>query len=251
MKIEGLKTIVTGGASGLGAATVRLLTAAGAIVAIFDVDDETGPALSDETGAIFFNVDVMDEQRIIDAMDMFADEDPARILVNCVGIAPDLLLTRREGPHRSDVFKRVLDVNVTGTFLTCAHFASRLRDVDRIGEEKGVIINTSSIAAFDGQVGHVAYSASKAAVAGMTLPMARDLARFHTRVMCIAPGVFDTPMLEDVHGISKKAMPSQIPHPERLGHPKEFAALTSHIIENPMLNGETIRLDGALRLGAH
>ena len=251
MDIEGLKIIVTGGASGLGAATVRLLAARGASVAIFDIDEDAGRRVAEETGAVFMATDVSDENAVIRSTESFGKDRPARALINCAGIAPDMLLTRRERVHRLAAFERTMAINTTGTFLTCAYFATALRDVDRIGEETGVIINTSSIAAFDGQSGHVAYAASKGAINSMTLPMARDLARFHIRVMCIAPGVFDTPMMNDIPNPHGNPFGSQVPHPERLGSPDEFASLAAHVIENPMLNGEIIRLDGALRLGPH
>ncbi len=250
MDISGLSAMITGGASGLGQAVAVCLADAGAHVTIVDVEADAGERVAEEIGCIFVRANVTSEPEVDRAFDQAeAAYGPTRILINCAGIAPCLHLTRSEGAHRLDAFRYTMDVNVSGTFLTCSRFAHRLRGAEALGEETGVIINTSSIVAYDGHVGHAAYAASKAAVAGMTLPMARELAAMCIRVVCIAPGMFDTPMLENLPGRDRVPIATQVPHPARLGRPEEFAGLVKHIIENPMMNGEVVRVDGAFRLG--
>ncbi len=246
MKISGRKAIVTGGASGLGAATVKALLSEGMTVAIFDLDKEKGAQLADELGAAFYRLDVTDEKAVIEAMDDFRGDGNLHVLVNCAGIAPEIPMFTYEGPHRLDVFERTQAVNSTGTFITCLQFAYRAgADTE---EEAGIIINTSSIAAQDGQMQHVAYAASKGAVEAMTLPMARNLASKRIRVVSIAPGLFEASMAEFSHITRKDNLGQAAPHPARLGDAEEFAALAMHIIDNPMVNGTTLRIDGALRL---
>jgi NAD(P)-dependent dehydrogenase (short-subunit alcohol dehydrogenase family) len=250
MKISGQTAIVTGGASGLGKACVEMLIKQGATVFIADIAESLGNRTAQTTGASFIRTDVRREDEVEALMNTIRNSaGVARILINCVGIAPSLLLTRREGPHSAEAFRMTLEANVVGTFLPVVHFAHQLREADPADGEVGVVVMTSSIAAYDGQVGQVAYAASKGAVNAMTLPMARDLARLKIRVATIAPGPFATPMMDGIPNSSGIPLGSQTPHPERLGIPTEFAALAAHIVENPMLNGEVIRLDGALRLG--
>lgn len=252
MRISGQTAVITGGASGLGRACAEIMVAQGARVFIADIAEDAGGAVSSELGVTFVRTDVTNEDEV-DRLFKNAGRggEHLRILINCAGIAPDLLVSRREGPHSIDAFRQTLETNVTGTFLPVSRFAHRLRSADPVDGDVGVVIMTSSIAAFDGQVGHAAYSASKGAIAAMTLPIARDLARLQIRVMTIAPGPFDTEMMSGIPNPSGNELGSQTPHPARLGQPEEFAALAAHIISNPMLNGEVIRLDGALRLGAH
>lgn len=250
MRISDQTAIVTGGASGLGKACVEMLQGKGAKVFIADIDEKLGEEAAYSTGSTFVRTDVRKEIDVEHLLDVAGKAGkPARILINCAGFAPDLLLSRSEGPLSLDAFQHTLETNVTGTFLPVLKFAHRLRSVDPLDGDVGVVVMTSSIAAFDGQVGHVAYSASKGAIAAMTLPMARDLARLQIRVMTIAPGPFATPMMADVPNSSGHPLGSQVPHPARLGVPEEFAVLVEHIIANPFLNGDVIRLDGAMRLG--
>ncbi|MEG3181273.1 SDR family NAD(P)-dependent oxidoreductase [Sphingomonas sp. LT1P40] len=252
MKIDGMSAIVTGGASGLGAATASMLREQGAKVAIIDQDVERGEVFARSIGALFLQADVSDEVETNRAFDKIAREiGIARILVCCAGIAPNVATLREERPHPLDAFRRTVEVNLTGTFMCASRFAHRLRKLAVSDEDKGVIIPIASIAAFDGQPGQVAYAASKSALVGMTLPLARDLAVEHIRVVTIAPGIFDTPMLSTVPTLSRDLLGDQVPHPHRLGKPEEFAHMVGAVIRNPMINGETIRLDGALRLGPH
>lgn len=249
MQLSGIKAIVTGGASGLGLACAKAFVSKGAEVYIADVDEENGKRAASTTGITFMPTDVTKVDEVAALLDRIeADGEPARVLMNCAGIAPLLSLWRGDDLHCLDAFEHVLKTNITGTFLPSSRFAYRLRDAEPIGEEVGAIINTSSVTAFDGQAGHVAYAASKGAVAAMTLPLARELSRVRIRAVSIAAGLFDTPMLENVPNSHKVELGSQVPHPRRLGHPEEFAALVRHIVENPMINGEVIRLDGALRM---
>ncbi|MEO6381488.1 MAG: SDR family NAD(P)-dependent oxidoreductase [Nitrobacter sp.] len=251
MQLNGQIVLVAGGASGLGAAVARHCAERGAKVSILDIDD-AGRALAEELGGLFVRTDITRVTEVNSALDQVeAHFGIARILVNCAGIAPHALTLRREGPHDVELFRRVLEINVLGTFIMSSRFAERLRRAEDADEERGIIINTGSIAGFEGQAGQVAYASSKAAVAGMTLPLARDLAPNAIRVMTIAPGVFDTPMLDGWPPASRNEMGSQTPHPARLGRPEEFALLVESIIANPMMNGDVVRLDGGLRLGPH
>ena len=251
MEIDGTAAIVTGGASGLGAAAAVMLARGGAKVALFDLDAERGEAKATELGGLFAEVDVTDEASVASALAAAeARHGIARVLVNCAGVAPASRTVNREGkPHPLALFRRVVEVNLIGTFNTLSQFAARLHGADKLGEERGVVVNTASVAAYDGQIGQAAYGASKAGVAGMTLPVARDLAQSAIRVMTIAPGIFLTPMMEGMPQNVQDSLGAQVPFPSRLGRPEEYAQLVAAIIANPMLNGETIRLDGAIRMG--
>lgn len=250
MKVEGLAAVVTGGASGLGEATARRLAANGAKVAVLDLDAQRGEAVAEAVGGVFVRTDVASEQDVTAALDTAeAAHGVGRILVNCAGIAPPAKTVGRENqPHALDAFERVLRVNLLGTFNILSKFAARAAEAELVGEERAVIVNTASIAAFEGQVGQAAYSASKGGVVGMTLPIARDLAPLAIRVMTIAPGLLLTPMMEGLPEASREALGRIPPFPQRLGKPEEYAQLVLSIVENPLLNGETIRLDGAVRL---
>lgn len=247
MEMRGIKAIVTGGASGLGAACARNLVRKGAEVFIADVNAAHGTKVAAEAGIHFIETDVTEAEAFEAFLDQVEDgEEPARILVNCAGVAPCMQLVRNGEPHCLDAFNHILKTNITGTFLPITRFVKRLKAADLIGEEKGVIINTSSITAFDGQAEQTAYAATKGAINSMTLPLARELAPDKIRAMAIAPGIFETPMLENVP--RKEQLGTQVPHPSRLGASDEFASLVRHIIENPMMNGEVVRIDGALRM---
>jgi NAD(P)-dependent dehydrogenase (short-subunit alcohol dehydrogenase family) len=246
MRIEGSSALVAGGASGLGAATVRRLRAGGAEVTIADVSAERGEALAGELGARFVACDVTQAEQVAAAVQAAA---PLRISVCCAGIGWAEKTAGGRGPHALEPFEAVVRVNLVGTFnvLRLAAAAMLENEPDEDGE-RGVCINTASIAAFDGQIGQLAYSASKGGIVGMTLPAARDLAQAGVRVVTIAPGLFDTPLLAGLPEEARTALGEQVPHPHRLGRPEEYGHLAAHIVENPMLNGEVIRLDGALRM---
>lgn len=252
MHIAGNSALITGGASGLGAGVARHLAALGATVTIVDVNREAGAALAAELGerARFVAADVADAEQMQAAVEAAACDGNLRMLVCCAGIATAERTLGKEGPLPLERFTRVIAVNLIGTFnairLAAAVMAGNTPNDDG---ERGVIVCTASIAAFEGQIGQAAYSASKAGVAGMMLPLARELARHGIRVVGIAPGTFDTPMLAGLPEAAITALAQQVPFPSRLGRPAEFAALVQHIVENPMLNGTTIRLDGALRMG--
>lgn len=250
MDMNGLAAIVTGGASGLGNATAKMLAANGAKVAIFDMNQEAGEAAAAEIGGIFCLANVSDDASVTAALDAAeAAHGVARILVNCAGVAPAVKTVGRENvPHALDLYRKTIEVNLIGTFNVLSKFAARLAGLEPIGEERGVIINTASVAAFDGQIGQAAYASSKAGVAGMTLPVARDLSQHLIRVVTIAPGIFWTPMLAGLPQAAQDSLGKQVPHPSRLGKPEEYAMLVESIVRNPMLNGETIRLDGAIRM---
>jgi NAD(P)-dependent dehydrogenase (short-subunit alcohol dehydrogenase family) len=250
MDINGVAAIVTGGASGLGNATAKMLAANGAKVAIFDLNAEAGEKAAAEIGGIFVSVNVADDESVAAGLDAAeAAHGTARILVNCAGIAPAVKTVGKENkPHPLDTFAKTITVNLIGTFNVISKFSARAAAAEEIEGEKGVIVNTASVAAFDGQIGQAAYSASKGGVVGMTLPIARDLASLKIRVMTIAPGIFLTPMLEAFPQTVQDALGAQVPHPSRLGKPAEYAQLVKSIVENPMLNGEVIRLDGAIRM---
>ena len=252
MDIQGLAALVTGGASGLGEATAKMLAAHGAKVAILDMNEEAGKAAAAEIGGIFCKTNVAEEASVDAALNAAeAAHGTARILVNCAGIAPAIKTVGRENVlHPLDTYRRTIEINLIGTFCTLSRFAARLAAADPIGEERGVIVNTASVAAFDGQIGQAAYASSKAGVAGMTLPVARDLSQHLIRVVTIAPGIFWTPMLAALPQAAQDSLGRQVPHPSRLGRPEEYAMLVEQIIANPMLNGEVIRLDGAIRMAA-
>ncbi len=247
MRIDGLQAVVTGGASGLGEATARLLAKAGAEVVVFDVSEARGAAVAGEIGGVFRRVDVSDAASVTAGLKGLAP----RICVNCAGIAPGEKTVGREGqPHDAALFARAVSINLTGTFNVASQSAALMAAAPPLDEDgaRGVIINTASVAAFEGQIGQVAYAASKGGVAALTLPMARDLARSGIRVMAIAPGLFLTPMLQGLPSEVQESLGAQAPFPARLGQPGDFAGLVRHIVENPMLNGEVIRLDAAIRM---
>jgi NAD(P)-dependent dehydrogenase (short-subunit alcohol dehydrogenase family) len=252
VNIAGSIALVTGGASGLGLATTRRLHDAGASVVILDLPGSNGLAEARDLGprVAFCVGDVTspaDVDAALDAAGALAGGVP-RIVVNCAGIGAAARTTSREGPFPLEAFTRVVQVNLIGTFNVIRLAAYRMSQAGEEDGERGVIVNTASVAAFDGQIGQAAYSASKGGIVGMTLPIARDLARLKIRVVTIAPGLFDTPLLGNLSDEAIKSLGEQVPHPARLGDPREYAALVAHIVENPMLNGETIRLDGAIRM---
>jgi NAD(P)-dependent dehydrogenase (short-subunit alcohol dehydrogenase family) len=249
MQIQNNVFIITGGASGLGAATARMIVAAGGKVVLADVQAEAGQALAAELGGQFVKCDVTSEADGLAVVAAATAMGTLRGLVNCAGVAPAVKTVGKDGPHPLDVFQRTININLVGTFNMCRLAADAMGKTEAADSgERGIIINTASVAAFDGQIGQAAYGSSKAAVAGMTLPMARDLARSGVRVMTIAPGIFETPMLMGMPAEVRDALGKMVPFPPRLGMPAEYAHLAKAIIENVMLNGETIRLDGAIRM---
>jgi NAD(P)-dependent dehydrogenase (short-subunit alcohol dehydrogenase family) len=252
MKVQDNTFMVAGGSSGLGAATVRRLAAAGANVLIADINEEVGRRVAEEFGGRvgFARTNVTEEESVQAAIEAARQQfGGLNVAINCAGIAIATRILGKEGPHDLNWFQRVIGVNLIGTFnvlrLAAAVMAQNEPNEDG---ERGVLINTASVAAFDGQIGQAAYSASKGGVVALTLPAARELARFGIRVMTIAPGIFDTPMLAGLPEPARQSLGQQVPFPSRLGRPEEYAALAQHIIENEMLNGEVIRLDGALRM---
>ena len=250
MKIDGIVAIVTGGGSGLGAKTAERLALAGARVVIFDVNEDMGNEVAKCLGGSFHKVNVADDRSVADGMAAAETaHGVARVLVNCAGIAPTIRVVGRDGaPHPMDAFRKAVEINLIGSFNTIAKFAARVIAAKIDGEEAGVIVNTASVAAYDGQIGQAAYAASKGGVVGMTLPLARDLAQHRIRVMAVAPGIFLTPMLMGLPQAAQDSLGKQVPHPSRLGKPDEFAQLVDTIVTNPMLNGEVIRLDGGIRM---
>jgi NAD(P)-dependent dehydrogenase (short-subunit alcohol dehydrogenase family) len=246
MRIEGSGALVVGGASGLGEAVVRRLAAAGARVTVADINEQAGEKVASDVGAQFVACDVTNPDQVRAAAESAGD---LRISVCCAGVGWAEKTAGKRGPHSFDPFQIVINVNLIGTFnvLRFAAAAMLANEPDDEGE-RGVCINTASIAAYDGQIGQLAYSASKGGIVGMTLPAARDLASTGIRVMTIAPGLFDTPLLAGLPEEARAALGEQVPHPHRLGRPDEYAELAAHIVANPMLNGEVIRLDGALRM---
>lgn len=252
MDLNGTGALVTGGASGLGEATVRLLAQGGARVLILDRPESRGAALAAELGpaATFAPADVTSEEQVSAAVEAaIAHAGQLNIVVNCAGIAMAMRTVGRDGPHNLAIFNRVIQVNLVGTFNVIRLAAARMQaNVANAEGERGVIVNTASVAAYDGQIGQAAYSASKGGVVGMTLPIAREFGRFGIRVVTIAPGVFETPMLGGLNDEARVALAKDAVFPERLGRPSEYALLVRQIVENPMINGDTIRLDGAIRL---
>ncbi|HWX45202.1 MAG TPA: SDR family NAD(P)-dependent oxidoreductase [Solirubrobacteraceae bacterium] len=251
MQIEGNSAIVVGGASGLGEATVRRLHSAGAVVTIADVNAEKGQALASELGLDFLACDVREEEQVQAAVaHAAAVEGGLRIAVCCAGTGWAQKVAGSKGPHPLMPFEIIIQINLIGTFNVLRLASAAMIANAPLSEEgeRGVCVNTASIAAYDGQVGQIAYSASKGGVVGMTLPAARDLAQYGIRVCTIAPGLFDTPLLAALPEEARQKLGAGVPYPQRLGQPSEYAHLACHIIENPMLNGEVIRLDGALRM---
>lgn len=248
MEIKDAVAVVTGGASGLGLATTKRLLAAGASVAVIDLKgEEAVTGLGDR--ATFVAADVTDEAAVNKALDVAESMGPLRINVNCAGIGNAIKTLSKDGPFPLAEFRKIIEVNLIGTFNVLRLAAERIAKTEPLKqEERGVIINTASVAAFEGQVGQAAYTASKSGVAGMTVPVARDLSRNLIRVCTIAPGLFKTPLLATLSEEAQRSLGQQVPHPARLGDPDEYGALAVHIVENPMLNGEVIRLDGAIRM---
>lgn len=250
MQLENKSILVTGGASGLGAACVRLLRQSGAKAVIVDLNEQAGMSLAEEVGGLFVRANVADEANVQTAIETAVRRlGSLDVAINCAGIGVAEKVLGREGPHSLASFNTVIQVNLIGTF-NVIRLAAKVMATNAPNEEgeRGVIINTASVAAFDGQIGQAAYSASKGGIVGMTLPIARELARQGIRVMTIAPGIFDTPLLAGLPEPARISLGQQVPFPPRLGRPAEYAALARHIIENTMLNGEVIRLDGAIRL---
>ena len=252
MEIKDSVAVVTGGASGLGLATTKRLLDAGASVVVIDLKGEEAVAELGER-AKFVAANVTDEDAVAKAMDVAESMGPLRVNVNCAGIGNAIKTLGKEGPFPLDGFRKVVEVNLIGTFNVLRLAAERIANTEALDDgkgsaERGVIINTASVAAFDGQIGQAAYSASKGGVVGLTLPVARDLSRSLIRVCTIAPGLFKTPLLGSLPEEAQRSLGQQVPHPARLGDPDEYGALAVHIVENPMLNGEVIRLDGAIRM---
>jgi NAD(P)-dependent dehydrogenase (short-subunit alcohol dehydrogenase family) len=252
MKLNQVRAVITGGASGLGNAVAQKLVAAGAQVTLLDVNEEAGRAAASALGAAahFQKVDVSNEATVNAAVAKAqADMGGLNLAVNCAGIGAPRRLINKEGPMPGDLFRKIIEVNLVGTLLVSKAAAAAMQGNTPNEEgERGVIVMTASVAAFDGQIGQVAYSASKGGVVGMTLPMARDLSASGVRVVTIAPGIFKTPMMAALPQEAQDSLGRQVPFPPRLGRPDEYAAMVAHICENTMLNGETIRLDGAIRM---
>ena len=251
MRIDGAVALITGGASGLGFATARALHDRGAKIILLDLPSSAGYASAENigAGAAFVAADVTSPDDVASAIDFACAQGDLRSVVNCAGVATPGKVLGREGALPLADFERVVRINLLGTFNAIRLAAERMAHVEPIGDERGVIVNTASVAAFDGQIGQPAYAASKGAVAAMTLPIARELARHLIRVATIAPGIFETPMMAGLPAEAQKSLGSQVPHPSRMGKPDEYGALAVHIVENAMLNGEVIRLDGAIRMG--
>ncbi len=250
MELSGMAAVVTGGASGLGAATARTLADGGAKVAIFDLNADLGAAVAAELGGVFCATDVVDEASVTAAFERArAANGPVRVLINCAGTGIAIKTTSKGRPHPLDQFDRIIRINLIGTFNCIRLAATEMAGQEPLADgERGVIVNTASVAAFVGQIGQAAYAASKGGIVGMTLPIARDLAASGIRVNTIAPGLFDTPLLHGLPDDVKAALGASVPFPSRFGTPEEYASLARHICENVMLNAETIRLDGAIRM---
>lgn len=251
MDLNGAVAVVTGGASGLGAAAARALAAEGAQVAILDVNDDLGGAVADELGGIFVHCDVTSEDDMVAGVDAAARLGEIRVVVNCAGIGPPCRTLARDGtPHSLAQFRKVIDINLVGTFNTIRVAASAMmgNEPDE-NNDRGAIINTASVAAYDGQIGQAAYSASKGGIVGMTLPIARDLSVLGIRVSTIAPGIIDTPLLAGLPEPAKESLGRQVLHPKRLGRPDEYAKVVMFLVTHRYMNGETIRMDGGIRMG--
>ena len=251
MDIKDCAAIVTGGASGMGAATAKLLRKQGAKVALLDLNESALATVAAETGGLAIACDVTKSESVEAALTYAQSQHGvARICINCAGIVHARRMVSREGPMPLDEFRHIIEVNLIGTYNVMRLAAAAMSPLPAIGEsqERGIIINTASVAAYEGQIGQTAYSASKGAIVSLTLPAARELAQFGIRVMTIAPGLVDTPMFAKLTPEAHASLAASVPFPKRLAHPEEYANLVKHIIENPMLNGEVIRLDGALRM---
>ncbi|MBN9739249.1 MULTISPECIES: 3-hydroxyacyl-CoA dehydrogenase [unclassified Pseudonocardia] len=251
MQVEGTVALVTGGASGLGFATAQRLAADGARVVLLDLESSPGREAAAEIGsaATFVPTDVREAEQVADGVSVAREQGPLRTVVNCAGIGDPARTLGKGGPLDLDRFARVVQINLIGTFNVIRLAAEAIADTEPDdGGERGVVVNTASVAAFDGQIGQASYSASKGGIVGMTLPIARDLASSAIRVVTIAPGMFATPILRGLSEEARTSLEAQVPHPSRLGEPSEYADLVAHIVANPMLNGETIRLDGAIRM---
>ena len=251
MELNGAVAVVTGGASGLGAASARRLAGTGMKVAILDISDDQGAELAGELGGAFAHCDVTSEAEVKAGVDAAQAMGPIRVVVNCAGIGPPMRTLARDGtPHDLGRFRKVIEINLIGTFnsLRVAASAMSRNDADE-HNSRGVIINTASVAAYDGQIGQAAYSASKGGIVGMTLPIARDLSVVGIRVNTIAPGIIDTPLLAGLPELAKASLGKQVLHPKRLGRPEEYADLVMFLVEHEYMNGETIRMDGGIRMG--
>ena len=251
MNLENLPVLVTGGGSGMGAVTAQMLSGRGARVAVLDRDIDAARKTAQQIDGMAIEADVSSAQSVEAALQQIVDEWGApRVAVSCAGIAPASRIVGREGPHDLDLFQQVININLVGTFNVLRLCAARMAELEPLSESgsRGVIINTASVAAYEGQIGQAAYSSSKGGVVSLTLPAARELSRFGVRVMTIAPGLIGTPMLLNMPDEVQQSLAGQVPFPSRFGKPEEFADLVSHIIDNEMLNGEVIRLDGAIRL---
>ena len=253
MNIDGAGVVVTGGGSGLGAATATALAESGARLTVLDRNEEAANARAAELGGIAIACDVCDTESTSTALDKaIAAHGPIRAVVHCAGISEPAKIVGRKGPQPLDQFDRSIQINLIGTYNVLRLAAARMQESDPVGKdgERGVIINTASVAAFEGQIGQASYAASKAGVVALTLPAARELARSGIRVLCIAPGIFHTPLMDVLPQDVQQSLGASIPFPSRLGEPDEYAALALHMIQNTMLNGEVVRLDGAIRMAA-
>jgi NAD(P)-dependent dehydrogenase (short-subunit alcohol dehydrogenase family) len=249
VRVEGAVALVTGGASGLGRATAERLAGLGARVVVLDLPGSDGKAVAAGLGGEFAPADVTSPDEVEVAVQAAAGLGALRILVNCAGIGPPARVVGKDGaPMPLDVFAKVVQVNLVGTFNVTRLAAAAMAALEPVDDERGVLVATASVAAYEGQIGQAAYSASKGGIVGMTLPIARELAGRRIRMVTIAPGLFETPLLAALPDEARESLGRQVPHPSRLGRPEEYAALVQHIVENPMLNGETIRLDGAVRM---
>ena len=249
MQLSGHSAIISGGASGLGRATAALLASRGMRVVIADLQEDAGRATAADIGCQFMRCDVTQASDVEAAVQAANALAPLRVAVSCAGIAPAARTLGKQGPHALELFQRVININLVGSFNLARLAAAAMAQQPPLEDaERGVIVNTASVAAFDGQIGQVAYAASKAGIAGMTLPLSRDLSRDGIRVMTIAPGIFETPMLMGMPAEVQAALGQMVPFPQRLGRPEEYAALVESILTNRMLNGEVIRLDGAIRM---
>ncbi|MFE6509466.1 SDR family NAD(P)-dependent oxidoreductase [Nocardioides sp. NPDC057767] len=250
MNPAGSVALITGGASGLGLATATTLAGLGARVVLVDLPGSAGAERAAEMGDAvrFAPADVRDPEQIADAVQLATEMGPLRIVVSCAGVGDPARTLGKDGPLDLDRFRRVVDINLIGTFNVIRLAAAAMASNEPVDGERGIIINTASVAAFDGQIGQASYSASKGGLVGMTLPVARDLAQHLIRVVTIAPGMFSTPILEGLSDQARRSLEEQVPHPARLGRPDEYAALAAHVVSNAMINGETIRLDGAIRM---